>query len=70
MEGLVENPPHLKALRRSQVDKLPVAFVYPPNLGVAEVRGVLAVPHVCENQVGTLVAFVHLSKMTNIQIQC
>ena len=64
MEGLVENPPHHKALRRSQVDKLPVAFVYPPNLGVAEVRRVLSVPHVGEDQVGALVAVVHLSEQT------
>ena len=70
MEGLMENPPCNKALRRSKVDNLPIAFVYPPSLGVAEVRWILSVPHVCENQVGTLVAFVHLSKMTNIQIQC
>ena len=62
MKGLMENSSHLKALWRSQVDKLPVAFVHPPNLGVAEVRGVLAVPHVCEDQVGALVALVHLSK--------
>ena len=62
MEGLVENPPHCKALRRSKVDKLPVALVYPPDLGVAEVRGVLAVPHVGEDQVGALVACVHLSE--------
>ena len=64
MEGRVENPPHCKTLRRSQVDNLPVAFVYPPNLGVAEVRRVLAVPHVGEDQVGALVALVHLSKKT------
>ena len=58
----MENPPHLKALRRSQVDKLRVAFIYPPNLGVAEVRRVLSISHVCEDQVGASVAFLHLSK--------
>ena len=62
MKGFMENFPHLKALRRSQVDKLPVAFVYPPNLGVAEVRWVLSVPLVCEDQVGALMTFIHLSK--------
>ena len=65
MKDFMKNPPHCKALRRSKVDKLPVAFVYPPNLGVAEVRRVLAVPHVCEDQVGALVALVHLSKKTD-----
>ena len=62
MEGLVENPPHRKALRRSKVDNLPVAFIYPPNLGVAEVRRVQTVPHVGEDQVGALKTLVHLSK--------
>ena len=62
MKGLMENSSHLKALWRSQVDILPVAFVHPPNLGVAEGRWVLSVPLVCEDQVGALVALVHLSK--------
>ena len=58
----MENPSNRKALRRSEVDNLPVALAYPPNLGVAEVRRVLSIPHACEDQVGALVAMVHLSK--------
>ena len=64
MEGLVENPPNRKALRRSEVYNLTVAFAYPPDLGVAEVRRVLSIPHACEDQVGASVAMVHLSKKT------
>ena len=62
MEGLVENPPNCKALRISKVDELPIAFVYPPNVGVAEVRRVVAVPHVGEDQVGALVTLIYLSE--------
>ena len=62
MEGLVENSPYRKALRRSEVDNLPVALAYPPDLGVAEVRRVLSITHACEDQVGALVACIHLSK--------
>ena len=58
----MENPAHLKALRRSQVDRQPIAFVYPPNLGVAWVRRVPSVPHVGEDQVGALVTLIYLSE--------
>ena len=62
MEGLVENPSNRKALRRPEVDNLTIAFAYPPDLGVAEVRRVLSITHACEDQVGALVACIHLSE--------
>ena len=62
MEGLMENPPNCKTPRRTKVDNLPVAFVNPPDLGVAKVGWVLSIPHACEDQVWALVALVHLSK--------
>ena len=65
----MKNLPNRKALRRSEVDNLPVALAYPPNLGVAEVRRVLSISHACEDQVGALVACIHLSeKMYSMHI--
>ena len=62
MEGLMDNLPNGKTSRRTKVDNLPVAFVNPPDLGVAEVGWVLSIPLACEDQVGASVALVHLSK--------
>ena len=58
----MDNLPNGKTPRRTKVDNLPVAFVHPPDLGVAEVGWVLSIPHACEDQGGALVSMVHLSK--------
>ena len=61
MKNLMDNHSNREAPRGSQVDNLPVAFVLQADIGKAVVRWILAIPHVGEDQVRAMIAFVHLS---------
>ena len=61
MKNLMDNHSNCKASRGSKVDNLPVAFVHQADIGKAVVRWILAIPHVGEDQVGAMMAFLHLS---------
>ena len=55
-----------KAILMSEVDHLPIGSTDSSNLGIAEVSWVDSVPHVCENQVRTSEAAVHLTEQGNL----
>ena len=61
MKNLMDNHSNREAPRGSQVDNLPVTFVPQANIGKAMVRWVFSIPHIGENQVGAMIAFLHLS---------
>ena len=62
----MENFSNDKAARGSKIDNLPLAFPDSSNLGIAEVGWVDSITHVCENQVRTSEAALHLTEKNHI----